>query len=382
MKPELIGHSNLNIRIPVIRPTMVSFERMRREFEEVCASGAITMGMYTQRLEELAREKLGVREAVACSSCTSGLIAALSVLGVTGEVIMPSFTWCSTGHAALWNGLKPVFADCDPETFCLDPAAAAAALTEKTGAIMPVHIFGVPCECAEFERLAADNGLELIFDAAQAVGADYHGKLIGAFGDAEVISLSPTKPVTAAEGGLILTSDADLAAELRAFMDYGKCGTVDEPDVGRIGLSARMSEFHAIIGYHNLMMMEQCRAHRLKSIDHYRDRLSGIEGVRFQKVPEGRRSSGNYMVIFISGETKGMSRRDYVFQGLLERGIQTKKYFYPCLHKLSAYTEYSNQNLPVAEKASRQGLALPLYGHIQRETVDTVCDEVLQLLKR
>ncbi len=353
---------------------------MRSEFEDACASGSITMGTYTRRLEALAREKLNCRDAVACSNCTSGLIAALNVLGVTGEVILPTFTWCSTGHAVVWNGLKPVFADCDPETYCLDPAAVKQAVNEKTGAVMPVHIFGVPCDCRAFEKICDDNGLKLIFDAAQAVGAEHDGTTIGSFGDAEVISLSPTKPVTAAEGGLILTSDPAFAAELRSFMDYGKSGTVDEPDVARVGLSARMSEFHAIIGYHSLLMLEQLRAHRLESIQYYRHRLEGIDGVSFQKVPEKSRSSGNYMVVFISGEENGMSRRDVVFQGLLKKGIQTKKYFYPCLHRQTAYETYKSIRLPVSEQASLQGLALPLYGHIRKETVDTVCDEMLRLL--
>jgi dTDP-4-amino-4,6-dideoxygalactose transaminase len=368
--------------MPIIRPTLPEF----REFEDLVRpswnEGVVTTGRIVRAFEEAVCRQTGAREAVAMSSCTAGLMLAVRALDLPdgAEVIVPSFTFAATAQALAWNGLVPVFCDCLPDTLTLDPADVARNLTARTGAICAAYVYGLPPDIDALAALAATRGVPLYFDSAQGLGAEYQGRRAGGFGACEVFSLSPTKVVTAIEGGVICTGDAGLAARLRSMRDYGKDPKKGE-DMVHLGLSARMSELHAAVGLLSLRRVDELVKARRQLIEAYRTRLGALPGCAVQAAPADRASSGNYFVLFITAAAR--APRDAVYAGLAERGIQTKRYFYPPVHEQTIF-----QRLPhrVSERmartttASREALALPLYSHMTREQVDRVCREVEHLL--
>ena len=296
-------------------------------------------------------------------------------------MILPSFTFAATGHALVWNDIEPVFVDSLRGTFNIDPDAVRAAITERTTAILGVYVFGLPPQMDELEAIAREHGLALFFDAAQALGASYKGKPAGGFGNVEVFSMSPTKVITAAEGGLITTNDAELAGTLRQMRDYGK--GPGGYDMIHIGLNARQSEFHAAIGKACFAHVEEYIGHRRAMIDRYQAALTGLPGVSFQEVAEGLEISGNYMVLKVDASEARLDR-DGLYDALAVRGIQAKKYFYPPLHLHTAYARWRSQydgRLKVAERLSMEGIALPLYGHIQEADCDAIIQSVRDLLE-
>ena len=365
-----------NEKLNIVRPTLFEPAEMMDEIKEIFSSGNVTVSKYVKLFEKKCGEYLGVKEVVAVSSATSGLMLAVKALGLTGEVIVPSFTFTATVHSLIWNGLTPVFVDCEEGTYNIDVRQIEKKITPKTSAIMPVYIFGNPPRMKELAEIAEKHCLKLVFDSAQAFGAEYGGIRAGEFGDCEVFSLSPTKVLTAIEGGLVTTNNIKLAEYLRKARDYGKCGE----NIESVGLSARMSELHALVGLKNLANVEKCLKTRRELISLYQGLLKDINGISFQEVLPGNKSSGNYMVIFVDEERFGMSR-DKLCEALKAENIETKKYFYPAVHMQEAYRairEAYEGKLPVTEKASRTGLALPLYGHMERVTVEKVCGAIMK----
>ncbi len=366
--------------IPIIRPTLVDFNEVEQEFREVWASGQVTVSKYTILFEEEVKKSLKVRNVIAVSSCTSGLMLAVKALNLKGEVILPAFTFAATAHALVWNNVTPVLCDSEKGTYNIDVNKIEPLINEKTTAIMPVYIFGVPPKINELEKLASKYNLKLIFDSAQGLGAKYKGKFVGGFGNVEVFSMSPTKVVSSVEGGLVTTNNDELAGKIRQMRDYGK--NTNGEDMDYIGLSARISEFHSIVGLKNFMKMKQLIKRRTNLIELYKNSLKNIKGIFYQDIPEDCKSTGNYMVIFIDSK-KAMVTRDKVFEFLEENGIQTKKYFYPALHMQKAYAKYRKKyqgKLRVAEKAANEGLALPLYSHMDKRTVLKICHILKELL--
>ncbi|HOX05263.1 MAG TPA: DegT/DnrJ/EryC1/StrS family aminotransferase [Planctomycetota bacterium] len=366
-------------RYPIIRPTIPDAAGLAAEFAEILQGGIVTVGPRVAAFERECAARTGAADCVAVSSCTSGLILAARALGLTGEVIVPAFTFAASAHALVWCGLRPVFCDSQPGTLNIDPDHAARLVSDRTSAIMPVYIFGLPPDFDRLLDLAGRRGLRLLCDAAQGLGATYRGRPAGGFGDAEVFSLSPTKVVTAVEGGIVAVRDAGLARKLRSLRDYGKAA--DGCDMEAVGLSARMSELHAAVGRRCLAHCDELIAARAALVGLYRERLAGLAGVSFQTIPADRTTSHNYMVIFIGpGARRG---RDEAYALLADAGIQTKKYFHPAVHEMTAYRASSaglRGTLPVAERASREGLALPLYSHMTAGDVEIVAGEMLRIL--
>ena len=366
-------------KLNIIRPTLFDPAEMMAEIREIFSSGSVTVSKYVKLFEQECARYLSVKEAVAVSSATSGLILAVKGLGLKGEVIVPSFTFTATVHSLIWNGLTPIFVDCEEGTYNIDVKEIEKKIMSKTSAIMPVYIFGNPPRIKELENIAEKNNLKLVFDSAQAFGAEYGGVRAGGFGDCEVFSLSPTKVLTAIEGGLVTTNNIKLAQYLRRARDYGKRGE----DIECVGLSARMSELHALVGLKNLGNVDKCLKTRRDLIALYQRLLKDINGISFQEVLPGNKSSGNYMVIFIDEKRFGMSR-DKLYEALKAENIETKKYFYPAVHLQEAYRAFREAyegKLPVTEKASRTGLALPLYGHMEPVTVEKVCWAIMRIYK-
>jgi dTDP-4-amino-4,6-dideoxygalactose transaminase len=365
--------------IPTIRPTLFDRDACYADFAAIWASGRLTSGPFTERLENELARRAGVAAAVCVGSCTSALMLLQRALGLAGEVIIPTFTWTATGTSLLWNNLTPVFVDSRAGDLNIDPDAVEGAITPRTAAICPVAVFGVPADCDRMEEIARRHSVIVYFDSAQAFGAIFHGRTVGGFGVAEVFSFSPTKVATAVEMGAVTTNDVALAMKIRQMRDYGK-STQDE-DIVELGLSVRPSEFHAAIGWHSLQHLDEAITHRGRMVARYRERLRGIPGIRFQESTDDRAGSNNYMVIFVGAPCP--VTRDELFAGLHQRGVHCKRYFYPCLHQQTVFQRFPfvrSGTLAVAEQAAREGLALPLYGHISESEVDRVIAAVEELL--
>ncbi len=366
---------------PIISPTLPDPAQLLDEMRRIFASGRVTLGEQVAGLESDIRERTHVKHAIAVSSGTSGLMLLLRALDLPkgSEVITPSFTFAATSHALLWHGLKPVFCDSEPKSFTMDPAAAEALVTERTSALYPVCIFGVPGDLDAYQRLAERYGLKLLYDSAQGLGSAYKGKSVGCFGSGEAFSMSPTKVVTAMEGGLVTTNDEGIAGALRCMRDYGKAP--DGEGMAWLGLSARMTEVNALVARWSLARLDTWVANRAAIMERYEDRLRGIPGVSFQHVPAHCRSSRNYMVILLDPETCPVAR-DRLHHLLKEDGIQTKRYFYPALHNQTLFKDIEPDcagRLPVAERVAARSLALPMYSHMPIENVDRICERILHL---
>jgi dTDP-4-amino-4,6-dideoxygalactose transaminase len=325
-------------------------------------------------------ERLGVKYCVAVSSCTSGLMLTMKALGLEGEVVLPSFTFFATGHAAVWNGLKPVFADCDPQTWTIDPVDVKRKITERTSAILAVHLYGNPASVSELEGIARCHGLKLLFDAAHGFGSQYRRAPVGQFGDAEVFSLSPTKLLIAGEGGLVCTNDATLARLIRAGRNYGDLGAYDPI---MLGLNSRMTEFNAALGLACLDLIDSKVKRHNQIAVHYTAELHGIPGLGFQCVsPQDVCSYKDYS-IHVTASEFGMSR-DQLAAALLTDNIETKKYFYPPLHEQALFRHFAADkpaSLPATVSVAEGVLSLPIYESLPDETVDKVAFAIRRLAR-
>jgi dTDP-4-amino-4,6-dideoxygalactose transaminase len=372
--------------IPIVNPTLFEWEAVIADFRQAWESGQVTTGQFTKRFETEVEQRLQVPHAIMVQSCTAGMMLVLRALELQGEVIMPAFTWTATAHAAVWNGLTPVFTDIRPDTYTLDPEKVVAAITPKTAAIIPVNVFGCPPDYETFKTMGQKYSLPLMYDSAQGLGAKYLDRsgawrYAGNYGDAEVFSMSPTKVISAMEAGLITTHKAELAQKLRQMRDYGK--TPDGEDIAWLGLSARVPEINAIVGYHNFVHMEQLVTRRRELIGIYRDKLAGLKGVTYQEIPSECQSSGNYFTIFIN-QAEARRSRDKVYQHLKEHQIQAKKYFYPALHLQRVYQVLGQPykgKLPVTEQAAISGLALPCFSHMTENMLFKVIESVRAILQ-
>ena len=356
--------------IPLTRPSAPPFTVVAPHLKKVADSGFWTNAVYVRKLEQRAEKLLDVPYAVAVSSATSGLMLVTRLLGLTGEVIVPSFTFFATALPLLWHNLVPVYCDCDPETFNADPKSVERLITKKTSAIIAVHVFGCPADVSALTRVAKKHGLRLIFDAAHGFGAAYRGKPLGNYGDAEVFSLSPTKLAPAGEGGIITTRSAELAKELKIARDYGNPG---DYDCRIVGLNARLSEFNAVFGWAALQRLPRMAERRRKLAERYKTQLAGLPGLKFQKIPPDCLSSFKDFSVLIDPPQAGFTRDDLA-AFLTEQRIDTRKYFYPPVHRQKIFSHYhrKNQHLPITDYVTDHILSLPLYSHQKTAEIDRV----------
>jgi dTDP-4-amino-4,6-dideoxygalactose transaminase len=369
---------------PVINPTLPDPAEFLDELRAIFASGQVTLGKHVAALEADVCSRTGVANTVAMSSGTSGLMLLLRALRLPegSEVITPSFTFAATSHALLWNNLVPVFCDSEPESFTMDAEKAESLVTERTSAIYPVCIFGVPGDIDAYQSIADRHGLHLLFDSAQGLGAGYKGRAVGNFGNGEVFSLSPTKVVTSLEGGLVTTNNDGLAEQLRSMRDYGKAPGGE--DMVYRGLSARMTEINALVARWSLARAGTWIANRAAVMERYEERLSMIPGIMFQRIPTHCTSSRNYVVITLDPQVSRVSR-DELYMWLKSQGIQTKRYFFPALHNQTLYRHIDPgcaRRLPVAEYIAANAIALPMYSHMNLETVDEISDRIIECFER
>lgn len=317
-------------------------------------------GPLVQTFERLVARYLGVQGVVAVSNATVGLQVAAKALGLTGEVIVPAFTFIATAHAFKWIGLRPVLCDIDPVTWCIDPDEVKKHITPKTSAIVGVHLFGQPCDIDRLSRIALEHNLHLVFDAAHAFGNTYASRMIGSFGDLEVFSFHATKFLNSFEGGLIVSSSIQLTRLLRRYRNLGFAG---EDNVVSLGTNAKMSEIHAAMGLASLATLEKVIETNRRNYDLYSEELRDIPGVKL------RPSRGNhqYIVLEIAQD------RDELLAALKCRGILARRYFYPSL--LIPYG-IPVAVAPVTQHASEIVLCLPTGTSIGPENVEFICDAI------
>jgi dTDP-4-amino-4,6-dideoxygalactose transaminase len=356
--------------LTLARPAIANPSSVAEAAGEILASGVLTNGPYVRRLEERAAAYLGVRHCVAVCSCTTGLMLVLRASGLSGDVVLPSFTFSASAHAVAWNGLRPAFADIRPDDLLLDPSAVARSAGVRTSAILATHTYGTPCDTEALGRLARRNGIRLFFDAAHAFGSRRGDKMVGGFGDAEVFSLSPTKVLIAGEGGIIATNDDSLAERCRIGRDYGNPG---DYDTRFVGLNARMSELHAATALASFEDLEERIGRRNQLAERYRKVLAGLAGIDFPMVAEGDRSTYKDFTILIDTEGFGMDATE-VAGALAAEGVQTRRYYAPPVHRQRAYRWVGPANgaLPETDRAAARVLTLPLWTGMDDEQVDGV----------
>jgi len=373
-KPAILGGKPVfDNLVPIIKPTLPRLHEIKNDINDILSSGMITNYKYVEQFEEKTAKYLGIKNIVAVSSGMSGLILVFKTLSLKGEVITPSFTFVATAHSLVWNNLTPIFVDCNSRTFNIDYSLIEERINSKTSAILPVHIFGNPCDINPIKRIAKDYNLKLIFDAAHALGSRYKKKKIGIFGDAEVFSLSPTKIATASEGGLVATDDDELAEKIRNGRD---CGNYGDYDCRFVGLSARMPETNAILGIKSLEMLEKNISNRYKLANSYKRELRKFPGIKFQEIAYGSRTNYQCFAILVESKEFGLNRNQLAV-ALKKENIATKiMYFNPPVHKQIAYSPFSkiySNKLPVTEHVSKNIICLPMYSHLPKETVKNIC---------
>lgn len=377
-----IGHSGNGAfcePFPFMRPTLPELGQVIAEYQSAYRNGVLTNADLVARLESAVAERVRVKHCVAVSSCTSGLMLVLRALGLQGEVILPSFTFFATGHAVLWNGLKPVFANSDTDSWNISPADIEKKISDGTSAILAVHLYGNPCDVTALGAIARRHSLKLVFDAAHAFGSEYRGIPIGSFGDAEVFSLSPTKLVVAGEGGLVTTNDAKLAAAIRAMRNYGDVGAYNPQ---WLGVNARMTEFNAALALSGLPLVEAKVRRRNRIAKMYTETLSSLPGIRFQKVHQADTHPYKDYSIHVSPQILGLNR-EHLAEALRAENVQTKKYFHPPLHQQFLYSRFHDRganDLTPTESIADGILSLPIYESLSDETVCKVAELIQHIV--
>lgn len=355
------------------RPSLPSLDAYAEELVATWEDGWLSnFGPHAQRFEQLCSAYSGLPHVRAVSNCDVGLTLAVRALGLErgARVLVPSFTFASTLHALLWNGLEPRFADVDPGSWCLSAESAAAAVDGETAAIMGTHAFMSTCDVAGLEALATDLGALLVFDAAQAMASWVGRRHVGTFGDASVFSFSPTKIATCGEGGLATFRDPAHSERFALLRGYG---SDDDYDTRLVGLNGKLSELHAALGCLTVAGIEDEVELRLRLVDRYRERLAGVPGVRLQAIDPDLRPTPTQLVADLG------SRRDDVAAALAGHGIETRAYFRP-LHAMERFEGLAAAPLPVTEHLGAALLALPLHRAMDDADVDLVCDAVENVL--
>ena len=367
------------MRINVIKSSLPPFEEYVEAIRPLWDSVWLTnMGVNHEKLAERLCEYLKVSNVSLFVNGHMALEMVLQAMDLEGEVITTPFTFASTTHAIVRNGLTPVFCDIDPDTYTIDASKIEELITPKTCAIVPVHVYGCICDVEKIEKIAKEHGLKVIYDAAHAFGTEYKGKGIGTFGDASMFSFHATKVFHTIEGGAVTTSDRRLMDKLRKLKDFG---IKDEEIVDGIGANAKMNEFCAVMGLCNLEYVDGEIEKRRLVVERYRQHLSDIKGLRIMSVQKEVKPNYAYFPIVIKEDEFGCDRQA-VKDALKEQDIYTRKYFYPLTSDMDCYKGmFDSAKTPVAEWISQRVLTLPMSASLALDDVDRICDIILSCKK-
>ena len=366
------GSPQFDEKLHVGRPNMGDRGRLFRHFSEILDRKWLTnSGPCVQELEARICSLLNVRHCIATCNATVALEVLTRALDLSGEVIVPAFTFVATAHALRWLGITPVFCDIDPRTHSLDPARVAELILPRTTAILGVHLWGKPAAIAELQSIATKQKLKLLFDSAHAFGCSHRGTMIGNFGEAEVFSFHATKFFNTGEGGAIVTNDSALAARIRLAHNFGFSG-YDQVDC--VGTNAKMSEFSAAIWLTNLESLQSFIETNKRNYHLYRQGLSGIPGVRVFEYAETERCNFQYVVLE-TDEAAGIMRDDLV-KVLWAENVLARRYFFPGCHRMEPYRSEMHdvsRRLPVTERLAETVLTLPSGTAVAPEAVLAIC---------
>lgn len=360
--------------INVTRSSMPEFEEYCEEIRGLWDSRWLTnMGVKHKQFQANLIDYLGVSRIDLFSNGHMALEMAIQAMGLTGEVITSPFTFASTTHAIVRNGLTPVFCDIDANTYTIDVNKIEALITDKTCAIIPVHVYGNICDIEAIERIAKKHNLKVIYDAAHAFAVKYNGVGVGNFGDASMFSFHATKVFHSIEGGAVCFHNDDYGLDLYRLKNFGIRGpeTVDA-----VGANAKMNEFAASMGICNLRHLDAEIAKRKAVVERYRERLSGIDGIKLNAVQENVQSNYAYFPVVFDGYKY---TRDEICEKLKKHDIIARKYFYPITNAFDCYKDKhdAKAETPVAYDISFKVVTLPLYADLSLDDVDKTCDIIL-----
>lgn len=364
-------------RINVTRSSMPDFEEYCEEIRSLWDSRWLTnMGEKHRILQIRLGEYLGVDNVNLVNNGHMSLETAIQAFDLKGEIITTPFTFASTVHAIVRSGCEPVFCDIEPETYTIDVSHIEKLITEKTCAIMPVHIYGNVCDIDKIQEIADRHGLKVIYDAAHTFGVKYRGRSTAAYGDAACFSFHATKVFHTIEGGAVCFKDKEYSKRLELIRNFG---IQDEDTVSCIGLNAKMNEFSAAMGLCNLRHIEEKIAARKKAYDRYISNLKDVEGLKLNYVMADVESNYAYFPILVDKELFGAGR-DEIKEKLAEYGIGSRKYFYPPVNEYECYKDrFDSDDTPVARDISRKVLTLPLYANLTDTEVDMISEIIMSL---
>jgi len=365
--------------INVTRSSMPDFDEYMDEIKGMWNSHWLTnMGPKHKQLQEKLLDYMGVENIDLFTNGHMAIELTLQAMNLQGEVITTPFTFASTTHAIVRNGLTPVFCDIDPVTFTIDTEKLESLITDRTCAILPVHVYGNICNIKEIERIAHKYELKVIYDACHTFGETYKGKGIGSFGDASCFSFHATKAFNSIEGGAVTFKDKHLGDVIYELKNFGIHGP---EEVSAVGANAKMNEFCAAMGLCNLRHLEDEIGKRQKVVERYRSHLEDVEGLQLNVIQEDVKSNYAYFPVIFDEKVFGSTRAE-VFDALAEQGIGARKYFYPLTNTFSAFHgKYNVLDTPVALHVSKRVLTLPMYADLALEDVDRICDIILSCRK-
>ena len=364
--------------ITVTSPLLPDQEEFNAILKEIWTSKWITNnGQFHKQLEKALAEYLKVPYISLFTNGTLPLLTALQALRITGEVITTPFSFVATTHSIWWNGCKPVFVDIDPRTGNIDPDKIEAAITPRTTAIMPVHVYGNPCDCKRIQDIAEKYGLKVIYDAAHAFGVEENGESILKWGDLSTLSFHATKVYNTIEGGAMIMHDE---ATKRRIDDLKNFGFHDEVTVVAPGINSKMDEVRAAYGLLNLRQVDAAIESRHQVAVRYREALKDVEGVSFFEDIPGVRHNYAYFPIFIDEKRYGMSR-DALYAKMKVADVLGRRYFYPLISEFTTYRGLDSarpENLPNAHKMADSVICLPMHHALSGENLNRIIDLVVK----
>jgi dTDP-4-amino-4,6-dideoxygalactose transaminase len=365
-----------NKHIFVTKPFLPPLEEFTSLLKQIWNSHTLTNnGPFHQELEKQLCRYLGVRYISLFSNGTLALVTALQTLHITGEVITTPYTFVATTHALWWNNIKPVFIDIEPDTFNIDPCKIESAITPQTTAILPVHVYGNPCNVQKIKEIADAYGLKVIYDACHTFGVTIKGIPVLNFGDLSVMSFHATKVYNTFEGGAIICHDEVTKKRIDNLKNFG---FVNETTVVTPGINAKMNEIQAAMGLLQLKYIDNCIKKRKEIVTHYREKLKNITGLTYLKDMPDIKHCYSYFPIFIKKDQFGISR-DELYEELKKHYIFGRRYFYPLISQLPTYRGLESAKpgkMPISEQVAEEVLCLPIYPELDEITVKRISEVI------
>ena len=364
--------------ITVTSPLLPNLDEFTESLKEIWESKWITNnGQFHQKLEAALAEYLKVPYVSLFTNGTLPLLTALQALRITGEVITTPYSFVATTHALWWNGIKPVFVDIDPSTGNIDPQKIEAAITPRTTAILPVHVYGKPCDTEAIQAIADKYGLKVIYDAAHAFGVEVNGESLLNAGDMSTLSFHATKVFNTIEGGAMVMHDE----KTKQRIDYLKnFGFANEIEVVGPGINSKMDEIRSAYGLLNLKQVDSAIAARQEVAVAYREALRNVDGISFWDDMPGVRHNYSYFPIFVDAEKYGMTR-DELYMKMKDQGVWGRRYFYPLISEFSTYRGLESsrpENLPNAHMMADTVICLPMHHALREEEINRIIDCIIR----